>query len=67
MFSELKEVEGYFRDELIMVEQYISKDNYKVDYFFALPQEYRRDYIQLQLNECNLYRPSFDHFPFKDV
>ena len=53
LFSERKEVERYSKDELIMVGQYISKDSYKVDYFFALPKEYRKDYIRLQLNECN--------------
>ena len=41
LFSKLKEVKGYSRDKLIMVGQYISKDSYKVDYFFALPKEYR--------------------------
>ena len=67
LFSELKEVKGYSRDKLIMVGQYISKDSYKVDYFFALPKEYKRDYIRLKLNECNPYRPSFDHFPPGDL
>ena len=60
LFSKLKEVEGYSRDEFIIVGQYISKDSYKVDHFFALPNEYKKDYIRLQLNECNPYRPSFD-------
>ena len=67
LFSKLKEVEGYSKDELIMVGQYISKDSYNVDYLFALPQEYMRDYIRLQLNECNPYRPSFDHFSPRDI
>ena len=60
LFSELKEVEGYSDDKLIMVGEYISKDSYKMDYFFALRKKYRRDYIRLQLNGCNSYRPSFD-------
>ena len=67
MFLKLKEIEGYFKDEFIMVGQYISKDSYMVDYFFALPQEYMKDYIRLQLNECHPYLPSFDHFSPGDV
>ena len=38
LFSKLKEVEGYSKDEIIMVGQYISKDSYKVDYFFTFPK-----------------------------
>ena len=45
LFLELKEVEGYSNDELILVGKYISKDSYKVNYFFDLPKKYRRDYI----------------------
>ena len=51
LFSDLKEVKGYSWDEHIMVGKYISKDSYKVDYFFTLPKKYRRDYIWLQLIE----------------
>ena len=67
LFLELKEVKGYSKDELIIVGQYISNDIYNVDYFFALPHKYKKDYIWLQLNECNPYRPSFDHFLPGDV
>ena len=67
LFSELKEVKGYSRDELIMVGQYIRKDSYKVDYFFVLLKKYKRDYIRLQLNECNPYWSLFEQFLLGDV
>ncbi|XVF43696.1 hypothetical protein PTKIN_Ptkin02bG0061400 [Pterospermum kingtungense] len=64
----LEELEQYFSiDELVKVGAYISRNIYKVDYFFALGDEQRRrEYMRQQLDECNPYRPSFDDFPSGD-
>ncbi|XVF74950.1 hypothetical protein PTKIN_Ptkin13bG0150700 [Pterospermum kingtungense] len=60
IFSEIMHLEGFTKDELLTVEEYISKEKHKVDFFIALPAEFRRDFIVKQLNECCPYRPSFD-------
>ncbi|OMO82624.1 hypothetical protein COLO4_22902 [Corchorus olitorius] len=40
--------------------QHIIKDPAKIDFFFALPEELRSEYVQEQLSECTPYRPSID-------
>ncbi|XVF53717.1 hypothetical protein PTKIN_Ptkin05aG0120900 [Pterospermum kingtungense] len=59
----LDEIIGFFEDELTKVGTYISKDQRRVDFFFALPKERRPGFLRQQLNECSPYHSSFDQFP----
>ncbi|XVF64658.1 hypothetical protein PTKIN_Ptkin09bG0185600 [Pterospermum kingtungense] len=63
LFEELKKIEGFFREELLLVGQFMIKDNYKVDYFFSLPRDFKKDYVTMLLHECNPYHPAFGYFP----
>ncbi|XVF78502.1 hypothetical protein PTKIN_Ptkin14bG0139300 [Pterospermum kingtungense] len=61
----LQELEGFTCIQLVKVGAYISKDEWKVQYFFALPKESRIEFVKLQFQEIapSAYHPSFDNFP----
>ncbi|XVF55928.1 hypothetical protein PTKIN_Ptkin06aG0075200 [Pterospermum kingtungense] len=61
----LQELEGFTCIELVKVGAYISKEEWKVKYFFALPKESKIEFVKLQLQKISpaAYHPSFDNFP----
>ncbi|XP_031116590.1 uncharacterized protein LOC116020246 [Ipomoea triloba] len=60
IFEEISKLPGLSRQEVIEAGEHILKDAHKIDTFFALPNEFRRDYVMKQLYEVNPYTPSFD-------
>ncbi|XP_044477557.1 uncharacterized protein At2g29880-like [Mangifera indica] len=54
------ELDGFSRQELFNVGEHIIKEEHKIDFFFELPMDFRKDYVIKQLVECNVYCPSFD-------
>nr|GMC71620.1 twist-related protein [Ipomoea batatas] len=60
IFEEIVKLPGLSRQEVIEAGEHILKDAHKIDTFFALPNEFRRDYVMKQLYEVNPYTPSFD-------
>nr|GMD28521.1 twist-related protein [Ipomoea batatas] len=60
IFEEIIKLPGLSRQEVIEAGEHILKDAHKIDTFFALPNEFRRDYVMKQLYEVNPYTPSFD-------
>ncbi|KAK8569014.1 hypothetical protein V6N12_007547 [Hibiscus sabdariffa] len=43
--------------------EHISNDAHKVDFFFSLPNEFKKEYVIKQLVDCRSYQPSFDFGP----
>ncbi|XP_044473190.1 uncharacterized protein At2g29880-like [Mangifera indica] len=60
LFNALLELDGFSRQELLNVGEHIIKKEHKIDFFFELPMDFRKDYVIKQLAECNVYCPSFD-------
>ncbi|XP_019158429.1 PREDICTED: uncharacterized protein LOC109155151 [Ipomoea nil] len=60
IFEEIIKLPGFSRQEVIEAGEHILKDAHKIDTFFALPNEFRRDYVMKQLYEVSPYTPSFD-------
>ncbi|XVF65852.1 hypothetical protein PTKIN_Ptkin09bG0284300 [Pterospermum kingtungense] len=62
LFDELKKLEGFSREELLIVGEFMVRNAYKIDYFFSLPTDFKHEYIGMVLAECNVYHPTFQGF-----
>ncbi|KAK8996415.1 hypothetical protein V6N11_081692 [Hibiscus sabdariffa] len=67
IFTEIMKIEGLSNDEMLIAGEHISKDAHKVDFFFSLPNEFKKDYVIKQLVDCHSYQPSFDFGPSRDM
>ncbi|KAL4335584.1 hypothetical protein GQ457_07G013920 [Hibiscus cannabinus] len=67
IFDEIMKIENLSKDDMLVAGNYISKEAHKVDFFFSLPKDFKKDYVLKQLRERNLYR-TFSHIdPSIDV
>ncbi|KAG6507485.1 hypothetical protein ZIOFF_032832 [Zingiber officinale] len=55
IYDELMELSNFSQQEIMDVEEYILKDEHKVDNFFVLPKTFRREYVMKQLSKINPY------------
>ncbi|XP_042454902.1 uncharacterized protein LOC122038973 [Zingiber officinale] len=53
IYDELIELSEFSGQEIMDVGEYILKDEYNVENFFALPKTFRRNYVVKQLNEIH--------------
>ncbi|KAK8481540.1 hypothetical protein V6N11_029185 [Hibiscus sabdariffa] len=60
-------VEEMDKDDMLVVGEYISKEAHKVDFFFSLPKDFKKDYVLKQLLERNLYQASSPIDPSTNV
>ncbi|KAK9012051.1 hypothetical protein V6N11_040121 [Hibiscus sabdariffa] len=67
IFDEIMKIENLSKDDMLAACEYISKEAHKVDFFFYLPKDFKKDYVLKQLRESNLYRPSSHIDPSTDV
>ncbi|KAK8574565.1 hypothetical protein V6N12_062255 [Hibiscus sabdariffa] len=67
IFEEIMKIENLSKDDMLAAGEYISKEAHKVDFFFSLPKDFKKDYVLKQLLERNLYRPSSHIDPSTDV
>ncbi|KAK9001692.1 hypothetical protein V6N11_083469 [Hibiscus sabdariffa] len=67
IFTEIMKTEGLSNVEMLIAGEHISKDAHKVDFFFSLSNEFRKDYVIKQLVDCRSYQPSFDFGPSRDM
>ncbi|KAK8497212.1 hypothetical protein V6N12_025713 [Hibiscus sabdariffa] len=67
IFDEIMKIENLSKDGMLVAGDHISKEAHKVDFFFSLPKDFKKDYVLKQLRERNLYR-TFSHIDlFMDV
>ncbi|GMJ04758.1 hypothetical protein HRI_004144900 [Hibiscus trionum] len=67
IFEEIIKIENLSKNDMLAAGDYISKEAHKVDFFFSLPQDFKKDYVLKQLLECNLSRPSSHIDPSTDM
>ncbi|KAK8562280.1 hypothetical protein V6N12_010364 [Hibiscus sabdariffa] len=67
IFDEIMKIENLSKDDMLAAGEYISKEAHKVDFFFSLPKDFKKDYVLKQLRERNLYQPSSHINPSTDV
>ncbi|KAK9045684.1 hypothetical protein V6N11_051593 [Hibiscus sabdariffa] len=67
IFDEIMKIENLSKDDMLAAHEYISKETHKVDFFFSLPKDFKKDYVLKQLRERNLYQPSSHIDPSTDV
>ncbi|KAK8490605.1 hypothetical protein V6N11_038063 [Hibiscus sabdariffa] len=67
IFDEIMKIENLSKDDILAAGEYISKEAHKVDFFFSLPKDFKKDYVLKQLRERNLYQPSSHIDPSTDV
>ncbi|KAK8508533.1 hypothetical protein V6N12_044451 [Hibiscus sabdariffa] len=66
-FEEIMKIENLSNDGMLAPCKYIRKETHKVDFFFSLPKDFKKDYVLKQLLEHNLHRPSSHIDPYTDV
>ncbi|KAK9005994.1 hypothetical protein V6N11_035048 [Hibiscus sabdariffa] len=67
IFDEIMKIENLSKDDMLAAGEYISKEAHKVDFFFSLPKDFKKDYVLKQLRERNLYQPSSHIDPSTNV
>ncbi|KAK8504496.1 hypothetical protein V6N11_051210 [Hibiscus sabdariffa] len=55
IFKEITEIGNIPKDDMLVASEYIIKEAHKVDFFFLLPKDSKKDYVLKQQLECNLY------------
>ncbi|KAK8574573.1 hypothetical protein V6N12_062263 [Hibiscus sabdariffa] len=51
IFEEIMKIENLSKDDMLAAGDYISKEAHKVDFFFSLPKDFKKDYVLKQLLE----------------